>query len=244
MASHVPESTVELRRAEDALDGGAAEATKARLLDAAEALLAERGFAGMSIRALAARAGASVSAAHYHFGSKRGLVTAVFVARIEPINAARLARLDALVERDAPDPPRLEDVVDSLVRPSFEAWRQSEALGRPATPHILAQLHADRAARLEDLKRRLFEPLMERYLDVLVRILPDQDGEALRVGLAFVIGMMLHVVGGHLDADAGEAASRSAEENEALLARLVAFAVAGLRAGQPSGERGEGEGVR
>jgi AcrR family transcriptional regulator len=233
-----------VRRADGTLDGGAADATKARLLDAAEALLAERGFAGMSIRALAARAGASVSAAHYHFGSKRGLVTAVFVARLEPINAARLARLEALVERAAPHPPRLEDVVDSLVRPSIEAWRQSEALGRPTTPHILAQLHADRAARLDDLKRRLFEPLMERYLDVLARVLPDQDDEALRVGLAFVIGMMLHVVGGHLEADGPEAAPRSVEQDAALLTRLVAFAAAGLRAGPPSDDRSGAEGAR
>jgi AcrR family transcriptional regulator len=186
----------------------------------------------MSIRALAARAGTSVSAAHYHFGSKRALVTAVFVARIEPINAERIARLEAVLRAASPAEPSLEDVIDTLIRPGLEAWRRGEALGRPATPHILALLHADRAAGLDDLKRRLFDPLMDRYLDVCARLLPDRDRETLRVGLAFVIGMMLHVVGGHLERESGGAPDPGRDET--LLRRLVAFAVAGLRAGLPA----------
>jgi len=236
------------------------DATKARLLAAAEALLAERGFAGMSIRALAERAVTSVSAAHYHFGGKLGLVTAVFVARIEPINAARLARLDALVAGAAPAAPRLEDVLDTFFRPAFEAWRQGEALGRPATPHLLAQLHADPAARLEDLRRQLFEPLMDRYLDVLGGVLPEQDRDALRVGLHLAVGCMLHVVGGHLGTEGQGTEGQGTEaqgaggrgpldearspgggcDGEVLRGRLVGFAAAGLRAGAPPAVRGAG----
>ena len=47
--------------------------TKTRLLDAAERLFAERGYEGSSMRAITKEAGASVSSANYHFGSKDGL---------------------------------------------------------------------------------------------------------------------------------------------------------------------------
>lgn len=201
--------------------------TKSRLLAAAECLLAERGFEGMSMRALAARAQTSVSAANYHFGSKLGLVSAVFVARIEPINAERLARLDALLATSPSEGPRLEDVIDSLVRPSFEAWRAAEALGRAATPHLLAALHADPAARFAELRRVLFDPLLSRYVDALASVLPTCDPETLRVRLQLGIGVLLHVIAGHVD----DEIPRSRDGDEALLAQIVEFMAAGLRAG-------------
>ena len=205
--------------------------TKARLLSAAEALLTERGVNGMSIRALAASAGTSVSAAHYHFGSKFALVAALFEARLAPINAARLAGLEAQLTDAAPGRPSLEAVLEAFVRPSFEAWRAGEAMGRTATPHLLAQLHADRCPGLEDLKTRLFEPVFGRYLEVVAEILPEQSLSALRIGLAYVSGLLLHTVGGHIDLSLqGEAKPGSFESSdEALLRYLVTFAASGLR---------------
>lgn len=230
MPTHLTDSMSARASLRAPLHGGAADATKARLLAAAEALLAERGFAGMSIRALAARAGTSISAAHYHFGSKQALVVAVFEARIAPINALRLARLEALVSSAAPDDPALEDVIETFVRTGFEAWREGEALGRTATPHVLAQLHAERAPRLEEVKRRLLEPVMDRYTEVVSRILPDQPPATLRVGIGLVLGMLLHVMGGHLEPTLRAAGVSDVRDDEALLAQLIAFGAAGLRA--------------
>lgn len=42
-----------------------------RLLAAARAMVAERGLAGLRLRAVASRAGANLGLFHYHFGSKR-----------------------------------------------------------------------------------------------------------------------------------------------------------------------------
>ncbi len=53
------------------------EATRAQILDAAEALFAERGFAGTSMRGVAVAAGTSQALLHHHFGTKAGLYEAV-----------------------------------------------------------------------------------------------------------------------------------------------------------------------
>jgi AcrR family transcriptional regulator len=45
--------------------------TRERLLVAARSCLADEGYAGLSTRRVAARAGAPLSQIHYHFGSKR-----------------------------------------------------------------------------------------------------------------------------------------------------------------------------
>ena len=57
-------------------------ATRSSLLDAAEALFAEHGFADTSVRSITESAGANVAAINYHFGSKLGLVKAVLARRV------------------------------------------------------------------------------------------------------------------------------------------------------------------
>jgi AcrR family transcriptional regulator len=48
--------------------------TKAALLEAAKQLIVERGYAGATVRELAAAAGANVAAVNYHFGSRQALL--------------------------------------------------------------------------------------------------------------------------------------------------------------------------
>jgi AcrR family transcriptional regulator len=68
--------------------------TRQRLIEVAERLFAERGIAGVSLREIGATAGQrNTAAARYHFGSKEGLVDAIFRYRMSPINARRLAML-------------------------------------------------------------------------------------------------------------------------------------------------------
>ncbi len=52
--------------------------TKGRILAAAEAVFAARGFEGASTREIAAQAGVNISSLHYHWASKDALYIAVF----------------------------------------------------------------------------------------------------------------------------------------------------------------------
>src|SRR4026207_439797 len=62
------------------------------LLEAAKKVLRQNGYAGLSTRDVAAVAGVPLSQIHYHFGSKQGMVLALF----EYLNAQLLDRQDAL----------------------------------------------------------------------------------------------------------------------------------------------------
>ena len=70
--------------------------TRASLLEAAKRVLRESGYACLSTREVAAAAGVPLSQIHYHFGSKQGLVLALF----EYLNAQLLDRQSMLF--DAP----------------------------------------------------------------------------------------------------------------------------------------------
>ena len=69
--------------------------TKQRILDSAERLFAEYGFAGVSLRTIIADAKVNLAAIHYHYRSKEALFDAVILRRLEPINRERLELLDA-----------------------------------------------------------------------------------------------------------------------------------------------------
>src|SRR4051812_10475548 len=68
------------------------------LLDAARAQLLIDGYAGLSTRKVAQRAGVPLSQVHYHFGSKGGLVLAL----LESENARRLQRQSRMYAQDEP----------------------------------------------------------------------------------------------------------------------------------------------
>jgi AcrR family transcriptional regulator len=67
--------------------------TGTALLEAAKKVLHKKGYSGLSTRDVAAAAKAPLSQIHYHFGSKQGLVLALFAY----LNAQLLDRQDALL---------------------------------------------------------------------------------------------------------------------------------------------------
>ena len=66
--------------------------TGATLLEAAKKVLRQNGYAGLSTRDVAAAADVPLSQIHYHFGSKQGIVLALF----EHLNGQLLDRQNAL----------------------------------------------------------------------------------------------------------------------------------------------------
>ena len=86
--------------------------TKEKILDTAERLIGERGYAATSLRHIIAQAGVNLAAVHYHFGSKEGLLDAVVERKAAPVNQARLAWLER-VETEA-------DVIRTLERSEID----------------------------------------------------------------------------------------------------------------------------
>jgi AcrR family transcriptional regulator len=84
--------------------------THTLILDAARSRLLVDGYAGMSTRKVAEEAGVPVSQLHYHFGSKLGLILALF----EEENRQRLERQRSMYAEDLPLWQRYERACDFL----------------------------------------------------------------------------------------------------------------------------------
>jgi AcrR family transcriptional regulator len=128
-------------------------ATRERVAAAALALVAEGGWAALSVAAVARRAGISTGAVYRHFGSKGELCAEVF-RRASRRELDVLAAVAAGPERDAGR--RLAEVVATFVRRALEGRRLAYALlAEPVDPAVEAE-------RLEFRRRyrRLFATLV------------------------------------------------------------------------------------
>ena len=88
--------------------------TRRRLLDAAEALVADEGYAAPSHRSIARRAGVHVALVNYHYGSKEMLLEAVVARRADQLIAAWKR---ALAQAIAGDEATTEEVLRAYWSP-------------------------------------------------------------------------------------------------------------------------------
>ena len=203
--------------------------TKDRILNAAERLFAEHGFAATSLRMITAEAKVNLAAVNYHFHSKDDLIVAVISRRIAPINARRLELLNAAQAAAGEAAVPLEIVIRSFVSPLFsestQAGEDARDIGR-----IVGRIYSDPS----EGARRCFFELMRQvgrpFTEAFRRALPQISQVELVWRIHFSVGVMAHTLAGthHLRAISGGLCDTS--DAAAVTGRIVAFVAAGMRA--------------
>ncbi|MBW2291783.1 MAG: TetR family transcriptional regulator [Deltaproteobacteria bacterium] len=190
--------------------------TQEKILNAAETLFLETGFAATSLRAIARRAGVNLAAAHYHFGSKEGLLRATFHRRMAPLNATRILELEALEARS--EPLQVREIMEAFLQPLSSEDRHS------ARSRLVGRLYGEPLSVSKPLIDDEFGEVSQRFLAALSNALPEVSFDVLRWRFHFVIGSMVHLFSfddPHVplepDADLGDG-----------LEHLIDFAVSGL----------------
>jgi AcrR family transcriptional regulator len=200
--------------------------TKDRILDAAERLFARDGFEATSLRAITAEAQVNLAAVNYHFQSKEALVQAVIARRINPINAQRLALLDAYEAESGGAPLPLERIMDAFLRPIVELVGSHAHEFVPLVGRIYTE-PGDFAARLY---KQQFEPMKQRFFPALERAIPGLPPAELSWRIHFAIGAMAHTMAASKILHLMSSGRCDISDVEGTLARLKAFILAGLTA--------------
>jgi AcrR family transcriptional regulator len=205
------------------------DATRNKILDAAERLFAEHGYTAVSMRSITAAAGVNVAAIHFHFASKEALFEAIFNRRVQPINAARLVGL-----RSARDDERGEDVELGRVLKAFVGPHLEAAEGFDAGSIVLLQFMARAAAEpdksIQAVLRKEFDPVWMELTAAVRRALPDAAGEAIGWGLFFTLGALYFINPSRGWLAALTHNKCNAADTEAAMQYLIPFLTAGLRA--------------
>lgn len=129
--------------------------TLTRLLDAADRLVAEKGFADAGIAEIARAAGSSVGGFYRRFGDKQGLLQALHARFCEEARATADIALDPARWADAPTAAVVREFVAFLLRiyreraGQFRAYQQSgfdDEIVRRRTVELYDYLHQKLAA--------------------------------------------------------------------------------------------------
>ncbi len=206
------------------------------MLDVAERMFAEYGFELTSLRALTAEAGVNLAAVNYHFASKEGLYEAVVQRLVEPLNAERLARLDAL---EAQGRPSLEDLIESFVAPPLRLCSEDPLRGQVA-PRLLGRTMGSPDQNATALLMRLFGTVIDRYLAAFGRALPGLSRHDLLWRMFLMVGVMVQTLscGHHLRQISQKRSDAFGPSNPTdpseSIPHVVSFAAAGFRAGLPT----------
>ena len=148
--------------------------TATRILDAAEALFARRGFAGVSVREIAGQVGLNQASIYNHFPSKQALYEAVLERGLQPVRALLAEGEHGLASRDSQD-RLLERLVDHL-------WRT------PHLPKLIQREVLDGGEYLERLIDHWLKPIFVQgrlAMEATPGLLdwPDEDRPLLILGL-------------------------------------------------------------
>ena len=144
-----------------------------RILDTAEALFAERGYDGVTLRQIALGAEADVALANYHFGKKLELFTAVFERRAPELNEARLAALQHAKDSAAPASPSVESIVEAFLRP-LEIAQETGDEGWANYLALIAYIN-NSPYWGPRMMSELFDDLVEQFIAALRSALPGAD---------------------------------------------------------------------
>jgi AcrR family transcriptional regulator len=210
----------------------------ALILDTAEALFAEAGYNGVTLKDVAQEAGIDTSLMRYYFGDKQQLFQTVFRRRAHEINELRLKAMTAYRESAGKD-LKLEGVIDAFVRPLFlkmvedQGWRNYAA--------IVAYVNSSRGV-LNNLMAENFHYVTREFIADLRRIYPNVNEAELYWSYHFVTGAYTFSLGQTGRVDVLSQGLISSSDGMALLERFPLALAGAIRAicGRPEAIRPRG----
>jgi len=193
--------------------------TEVKILDAAERLFSEQGYAATSLRHIIGDAGVNLAAIHYHFGSKEDLLDQLIMRKAAPVNEERLALLDRLEAEASPGAPTVEKILGAFLEPPLRRIRVN-----PSAVRLMGRLYGE--GLMPMIAERHFKTVVMRFLASFGKALPELSENQLKLRLQFMVGAMAHSI----IALPVTGAACAEYDAESLTQELVAFLSGGLRA--------------
>lgn len=194
--------------------------TRARILDAAEQVFADRGYDGATIRDIAALAKAQVGLVHHHGGGKAELFHKTVARRADELSALRLQALAA-------EQAKGHVTLERLLRCFFGPYLDRARSGGPqwlAYARLVAHVSAD--PRWRDIAAQCFDPTAGQFITVISGLYPNAPRSAVATGFVFSVSSMLALLTSQWRV---EALSDQAHDSlgDRQLDQLIGFCAAG-----------------
>lgn len=201
--------------------------TVERILDAAEVLFAERGFAETSLRTITSTAGVNLAAVNYHFGSKKALIQAVFERFLDPLVDDISRRLEEISQTS--DTIEVETLLRVLSSSVYDVHGRNTNRAT-AFMRLLGLAYTQSQAHLRNYISENYGEIFQRYGGMLKPALPGATAEDLFWYTHFALGTAIFTMS-NFDAlrAMGENDTGQRTPVNAIVDRLTVFMASGLK---------------
>ncbi|AVV33435.1 MAG: TetR/AcrR family transcriptional regulator [Cobetia sp.] len=215
--------------------------TVTRILDTAEVLFAERGFAETSLRNITSKAKVNLAAVNYHFGSKKSLIQAVFARYLDPFSERFHAALDSVEQQYAGRQVPLEVLLEVMARTVLEVPAERNSLR--TFMRLLGLAYTQGQGHMRRYIREHYGTVFSRFAELLKLATPDLPDNERFWRLHFMLGSVIFTFSG-LDAlrDIEEAEYGHHTTVRELIQHMRPVVVAAMAAPLPA-SLGDGEAV-
>lgn len=215
--------------------------TKTRILDAAERLFMENGYAATSVRMITGAAGVPVALVNYHYGSKQGLMEAVYARALGNRGGSRVGYLDRLEAIADGKPIAVDVLVDAFLSSALRLTRKDNISGE-VFKQLIGRAFYEPGPGTEAFFPVEYREAVDRYRQAFMHALPHLTQDDVVWRMYFFVGIVAYAMAGKDVMRMAENYSLTdAGDPEAVMARLRPFIVAGFQApaGAPSSRLAE-----
>ena len=224
------------------VSAGSPSDTRDRILEVAGALFADHGFRSVSLRRITQEAGVNVASVNYHFGSKEALILEVLSRIVGPINAQRIAMLDAAEDEYGDGAVPVERILEALFAPLLEvigtAVDGGTALDTSAGNQSSADIYlklvgrcmSERQELMPETMMKLFQKTIDRFCKATIKALPSVDSTDVFWRLHFTAGALLYTLSQPERLAAFSRGKVDPSDGDEMLRQLIAYTAAGMKA--------------
>lgn len=203
--------------------------TKTKILDAAEQLFAERGFAETSLRTITARAKVNLASVNYHFGSKKSLIQDVFERFLSDYSQGLNEALNELESKQTSD-VSTETLLSALVSPLLLLEKKRKT-SISIFMRLLGRAYAETQGHLRRYVTDKYGFVLVRFTLLFQKAYPNLSNDQIFWRLHYTLGSLIFTLAGS-DALREIAAADFDREMaiEEVIDEMIPFLAAGMKA--------------
>lgn len=203
-------------------------ATREAILNAAEELFAEVGYAAATLRMLAGITETNIASISYHFGSKEALLRAIYERRMTAVNNERLRLLREYMDKLGEARPQIEEVLECFLGPVFRA-QKSDGMGA-SFRRLSSRAALDATPEVRAVVTEFYQPAAVEFVSAFRHACPDIPRTEFARRMLFLYGTMIYTA-----ADTGRVQKLpglqfDSADVDSTLKCLVAFLASGFKA--------------
>jgi AcrR family transcriptional regulator len=200
---------------------------KNRLLAAAEAVFAEKGFDAASIRDITAQAKCNVAAVNYHFGSKENLYNELFRRHLTEMREIRLKSIETVMAQKEPK-PSLEQLLHAFAVAFLEPFFD-QASG-PLFMKLMVREMSDPRLQKQMFVEELVKPTLKSLGNALKTLCPSLTDEKVILSIISLVGQLIQIMRMSELFDVNELLGSKELTFDKMIDHIVEFSAAGIRA--------------